>query len=73
MKKPKPFTMWAQIDNGKWVWSEWRHIRLTEAQVIEIRNEPFTGYGFFTKLGRKYGVHPNTIENAWKRATWRHL
>ena len=41
-----------------------RKSRFTEAQIVSILKEHDAGASFI-ELGRRYGVHPNTI-SAWK-------
>tara|TARA_R110002153_G_scaffold116471_1_gene260134 strand:- start:504 stop:1058 length:555 start_codon:yes stop_codon:yes gene_type:complete len=51
------------------------NIRLTEDQVIdiliELRDNPYYGQG--ADLGRKYGVHQNTIRDIKTNKTWKHI
>lgn len=46
--------------------------RLTAEDVYFIRTYPKTR-GLFASLARKYNVSPQTIEDAYKQRTWRHL
>ena len=51
------------------------NIRLTKDQVIEIirelRDNPYYGQG--VDLGRKYGVHQNTIRDIKTNKNWKHI
>lgn len=46
--------------------------KLSEAQVLTIRNELVNG-ATYSVLARKYGVSPPTIQNIAKGKSWRHL
>ncbi len=47
--------------------------KLTEMQVIEIRNTFATTIISYTKLGQQYGVSAATIRDAILRKTWKHI
>ena len=49
------------------------HARLAAEYVREMRTLENTGYGFFSSLARDRGVSQKTIEDAYKRRTWRHI
>jgi len=64
------------IDNGlQAVKKGEEHVfaKLTEAQVIEIRNIFATTIISYTKLGQQYGVSAATIRDAILKKTWRHI
>lgn len=47
--------------------------RLTDSQVISIREEYATGNISTTKLAQKYGIGQSTVMHILKRRTWAHL
>lgn len=46
--------------------------KLTEQQVLEIRNTEF-GYLLIDQLATKYNVNPETIRRILKRKSWKHI
>lgn len=47
--------------------------KLTNKEVLSIRQEYSGKYGDYRKLGKAYSVHPSTITAIIKRTTWTHL
>lgn len=47
--------------------------KLTEADVIEIRNAPHTGRGHQTRLAREFGVGRNAVSMIVRGKTWVHV
>jgi len=47
--------------------------KLTEIQVLEIRNKYAEGNWTHTKLGTEYGVTRPTISSIIRRKTWNHI
>lgn len=64
----------APVDNTADMWSKGRGAaRLTEAQVIEIRQRYAQGNVTYIMLASDYGVHWSTIAYAVTRKTWKHI
>ena len=74
--EPGNVTWKLRADNTK----EMQHARgtktarakLTDEQVLEIRDLREKGYGI-RQLGRMYGVHHKTISDIIKRQSWTHI
>lgn len=47
--------------------------RLTEAEVVKIRNEFALGTTSVAALARRYGISPTGMMDVVKRKTWRHV
>lgn len=47
--------------------------RLTDKQILEIREEYEPRYGSLSRLARRFGVSPTQILNIVKRKQWTHL
>lgn len=47
--------------------------KLTAEIVAEIRAAEFDGFGFYRRLGRRYGVNDATIRDVRNRRTWKHV
>lgn len=60
---------------GHGVWSSERNpkAKLTEVQVLEIRNKYSAGNSTYSSLSREYGVQPIQIQNIIKGDDWKWL